>query len=96
MVVYYQRIFEKIIPHRFHLAPDRNPPPPLPYGFFPLLQKSSDNPYLKFLDFSKLLVADTPLYFLPPSHLFFGGGEPLWTPVKYCFNLAYLVSHLHA
>ena len=29
--------------------------------FCPLRKKSSDNPYLKFLDFSRLLVADTPI-----------------------------------
>ena len=33
---------------------------PHPTVFCPLLKKSSDDPYLKFLDFSQLLVADTP------------------------------------
>ena len=37
---------------------------PPPYGFLPLFKKSSSyNPYLKFLDFSQLLVADTPRKF---------------------------------
>ena len=34
-----------------------------PTVFCPLLKKSSYNPYLKFLDFSQLLVADTPMKF---------------------------------
>ena len=37
--------------------------PPPPTVFCPLLKKSSYNPYLKFLDFSQLLVADTPMNF---------------------------------
>ena len=36
---------------------------PPPTVFCPLLKKSSANPYLKFLDFSQLLVADTPMKF---------------------------------
>ena len=34
---------------------------PPPVVFCPLLKKSSYNPYLKILDFSQLLVADTPM-----------------------------------
>ena len=37
------------------------------YEFFPLLKKSSDDPYLKFLDFSQLLVADIPIIFFSPK-----------------------------
>ena len=36
---------------------------PPPTVFCPLLKISSYNPYLKFLDFSQLLVADTPMKF---------------------------------
>ena len=36
---------------------------PPPVVFCPLLKKSSYNPYLKILDFSQLLVADTPMIF---------------------------------
>ena len=37
---------------------------PLPPSVFcPLLKKSSDDPYLKLLDFSQLLVADTHMIF---------------------------------
>ena len=36
---------------------------PPPTGFCPLLKKSAYDPYLKFLDFSQLLVADTPMKF---------------------------------
>ena len=38
-----------------------------PTVFCPLLKKSSYNPYLKFLDFSQLLVADTPMKFISPT-----------------------------
>ena len=41
----------------------RNPPSPV---FCPLLKKTSYNPYLKFLDFSQLLVADTQKFCLHP------------------------------
>ena len=33
----------------------------------PLLKKSSDNPYLKFQDFSQHLVSDTPMIFVPKN-----------------------------
>ena len=33
------------------------------HGFCPLLKKPAYNPCLKFLDFSQLLVADTPMKF---------------------------------
>ena len=36
---------------------------PPPTGFCPLLKKSAYDPYLKFLDFSQLLVVDTPMNF---------------------------------
>ena len=36
---------------------------PSPVVFCPLLKKSSGNPYLKILDFSQLLIADTPIIF---------------------------------
>ena len=39
-----------------------NPSPP-PVVFCPLLKKSLGNPYLKILDFSQLLVANTPMNF---------------------------------
>ena len=38
--------------------------------FCPLLKKSSYNPNLKFLDFSQLLVADTPMKFFFRKILF--------------------------
>ena len=42
-----------------------------PCGFCPLLKKSLGNPYLKILDFSQLLVADTPMKLFTPSDSIF-------------------------
>ena len=63
---------------------------PPPTGFCPLLKKSAYDPYLKFLDFSQLLVADTPIKFFfrkilfPPSDSTF---ETRSTKIFFCFLL---------
>ena len=46
-----------ILPTNFQ----KNRTQPLPPVFCPLLKKSSHDPYLKFLEFSQHLVADTPM-----------------------------------
>ena len=56
-------------------------------GGFPLLKKSSYNPYLKFLDFSQLLVADTPMKFFFRKILSTPSDSTFMTPsTKTFFN----------
>ena len=51
-----------------------------------LLKKSAYDPYLKFLDFSKVLGADTPMKFrLHPSHSNFGTPSTQIILVFYAF-----------
>ena len=54
------------------------------------LKKSSYNPYLKFLDFSQLLVADTPMKFFFRKILFAPADstfETRSTKIFFCFLL---------
>ena len=73
--------------HQRFFNPIRTIHPP-PTVFCPLLKKSSCNPYLKFLDFSQLLVAETPMKFFfrkilfPPSDSTF---ETPSTKIFFCF-----------
>ena len=53
---------------------------PPPYGFLPFTQKSSYNPYLKFLDFSQHLVAETPMKFFFRKILFTPCDSTFETP----------------
>ena len=62
-----------------------------PTVFCPLLKKSSYNTYLKFLDFSQLLVADTPMIFFFNIFYLHPLSALLGHPVQklfliFCFN----------
>ena len=63
-----------------------------PYVFLPLLKESSYNPYLKFLDFSQLLVADTPMTFFSRKILFAPCDSTFVTPSTKIFFLFLLKS----
>ena len=58
-----------------------------PVVFCPLLKKSPGNPYLKILDLSQLLVADTPMHFFLQQILFTPSDSTFMTPsTKTFFN----------
>ena len=82
--------FIKICKRGFLLLSVSKSTPPM--VFCPLLKKSSEDPYLKFLDFSQLLVADTSMNFFffqkiglhPPKAIF---GHPVARYFShFCFN----------
>ena len=53
--------------------------------FCPLLKKSSGNPYLKILDFSQLLVADTRMIFFSKKFLFTPSDSTFGAPSQTYF-----------
>ena len=59
-----------------------------PLVFCPLLKKSSVNPYLKNLDFSKHFIADAPSKKKSQKILFYPRADHFWdTQYKFCFAL---------
>ena len=59
---------------------------PPPVVFCPLLKKSSGNPYLKILDFSQILSADTPINFFLSKNFVYILWQNFWD-TKYIFFL---------
>ena len=77
-VIYVQQICVAYVDGTLHWVYQRRES--TTYSFLSLLKKYPYDPYLKFLDFSQLLVADTPMKFISPTVQF--------TPAHSTFHLS--------